>query len=285
MEKSLLVRIFGFPATLIHGDTAVLDRWQWLKRRLPRTANGEKLIDIGCGSGAFTIGAARRGYDALGLSWDERNQSQATMRARICHADKARFDICDVRHLHERTEYRERFDIALCAENIEHILDDFKLMRDIAACLKPGGRLLLTAPNFHYRAITAEDNGPFCPTETGWHVRRGYSRGMLVELCTHAGLMCESISFCTGLLSQKTTGLMRVASRLNPWLGWGAILPLRPMIPVLDPLISRLLGWPGYSICLEAYKPRRGALPRTASLGDEEDRALEDQYEEPVPYR
>src|SRR5215831_19166903 len=89
MYKSVLVRLFGFPATLVHGDTLVLDRWRWLKRRLPQTANGEKLIDVGCGTGAFTIGAARRGYVALGLSWDERNQAEATRRAAICRADQA----------------------------------------------------------------------------------------------------------------------------------------------------------------------------------------------------
>jgi len=62
MDKSLLVRIVGFAATLIHGDPLILDRWHWLKKRLSRTLNGDKLIDIGCRSGAFTIGTALRGY-------------------------------------------------------------------------------------------------------------------------------------------------------------------------------------------------------------------------------
>src|SRR5258708_2658920 len=84
MDKSLLTKIIGFPATLIHGDTLILDRWLWLKTRLPETGNGEKLLDIGCGTGAFSIGAALRGYEALGLSWDKRNQQVAGERAKIC---------------------------------------------------------------------------------------------------------------------------------------------------------------------------------------------------------
>src|SRR5215831_5582861 len=91
MDRSLLVRLFGFPATLVHGDTLVLDRWRWLKRRLPVTANGERLLDVGCGTGAFTIGAARRGYHALGLSWDERNQTTARQRADLCRCPSAEF--------------------------------------------------------------------------------------------------------------------------------------------------------------------------------------------------
>ena len=86
-----LVKILGFPATLIHGDTLVWDRWRLLQPRL-REHRG-CLLDVGCGSGAFTIGAARMGYDALGLSWDERNQRVAQERAAIVKAG-GRFDVC-----------------------------------------------------------------------------------------------------------------------------------------------------------------------------------------------
>src|SRR5262245_58070163 len=86
MNKSLLVKIAGFPATMIHGDTLMLDRWLWLRQRLPKTRNGDTLIDVGCGTGAFSIGAALRGYECLGLSWDERNQRVAGERARLCGA-------------------------------------------------------------------------------------------------------------------------------------------------------------------------------------------------------
>src|SRR5207253_6752927 len=159
--SSLLVKSIGFPATLIYGDPLVVDRWLWLKRRLSPHAISEKLLDVGCGSGAFTIGAALRGYDALGLSWDERNQSVAAERARICHAESAHFEVVDARRLDERRDLNAQFDVAICCEVIEHILDDRKLMRDISMCLKPGGRLLLTTPNSNYKSITREDNGPF----------------------------------------------------------------------------------------------------------------------------
>jgi hypothetical protein len=32
--------------------------------------------------------------------------------------------------------------------------------------------------------------------------------------------------------------------------------PLRVLPPLFDGLVSRLTKWPGYSICLVAYKPR-----------------------------
>lgn len=256
MDESLLVRIFGFPATLVHGDTLVLDRWMWLRRRLPKTRNGEKFLDVGCGSGAFSIGAALRGYEALGLSWDERNQRIAGERAQICNAQSAKFEVLDVRKLDVRSDLIGRFDVTICFENIEHIIDDKKLLRDIAACLKPGGRLLLTAPYLMYRSITSGDDGPFSKVEDGGHVRRGYTVAMLEELCKHANLVPEQFSFCSGLLSQNITRLLRVLSKVHPLLGWACTMPFRVMPPIFDQVISTLTRWPSFSICMEAYKPR-----------------------------
>jgi SAM-dependent methyltransferase len=235
----------------------VRDRWVWLRRRLPRTVSGERLIDIGCGTGAFTIGAARRGYHALGLSWDEENQKEATYRAQICKAELARFDVLDVRHLDQRQDLVGAFDIAICLETVEHILDDFKLMRDIARCLKPGGRLLLTTPNYHFRPLTRADLGPWSKTEDGGHVRRGYTRGMLTEICDSAGLVIEQFSGCSGFLSQKVTGLLWTLTPINVKLAWLFVLPLRFAIRPFDPAVTWLLRWPTFSICIEAYKPRR----------------------------
>lgn len=256
MDKSLLVKIAGFTATLIHGDTLVLDRWHWLKKRLPDTRNGETLLDVGCGTGGFTIGAARRGYHALGLSWDERNQNMARERAEMCKAPEATFEIADVRYLDKHPELLNRFDVLVCMENIEHILDDRKLMVDMIACLRPGGRLLLSTPYFHNIAIDKMDRGPYSKVEDGWHVRRGYTQPMLEELCALAGFKVERFSFCGGFLSQMITRVMRFLSRMHPLLGWGAVLPLRVFPPLLDWLVTPLLGYPHQSICLEAYKPR-----------------------------
>ena len=104
LDKSLLVRVFGHMATLIHSDTTVLDRWLWIKQRLPNTRDNEKLIDIGCGTGSFTIGSSLRGYQSLGLSWDERNQRVAQERAKICNVENTQFEVQDVRYLNERKD-------------------------------------------------------------------------------------------------------------------------------------------------------------------------------------
>jgi SAM-dependent methyltransferase len=253
--RSPLVELLGFPATLIHGDTLVLDRWLWLKQHLPAVPSGSKrLLDVGCGSGAFTIGAALRGYRTLGLSWDERNMVVARHRASICNAPLATFEVQDIRQLETRPDLHDSFELVICCEAIEHILDDRKLMLAMSRCLKLGGELLLTTPNFNYRPITKSDDGPFSQVEDGWHVRRGYTAQDLRALCAAAGLKVAQIGYCSGFVSQRITRLMRAAGAIHPVLGWGLVLPLRPLPPLVDGWVSRILHWPGYSITLTAKK-------------------------------
>jgi SAM-dependent methyltransferase len=257
MNTSVLIRLFGWRATLIYGDTTVVDRWRWLKRRLPRAGKESWLIDIGCGTGAFTIGAAKQGYHALGLSWDERNQCVARLRAIMSETELALFDVLDARSLNTRSDLQGKFDVAVLCEVIEHVINDVKLVQDAANCLRPGGVMLLTTPNANYRAITKEDEGPFLTEETGWHVRKGYRSEDLQKLADCAGLSVEEISFCSGFLSQKITGLLRVLSRVHLTVAWVIVLPLRILPPILDNVVTAILKWPKFSICIVARKPSK----------------------------
>jgi SAM-dependent methyltransferase len=232
----------------------VLDRWLFLRRHLPVVPNGTKrVLEIGCGSGAFTIGTALRGYQSLGLSWDKRNQEVAARRAAICGAVNAEFRVQDVRFLDDVSDLKGAFDVIICCETIEHIIDDGKLMRDIRACLKTGGKLLLTTPNVEFRPIGG-DEGPFLPIEDGRHVRKGYSRPDLERLCSQSEFHPVEIGYCSGYLSQKGSIIHRELSRVHPLIGWAIMAPFRPFPPLLDGTLAGVSGWPGYSITMVATR-------------------------------
>ena len=115
---NILLQILGSLAPLIHSDTGTMDRWLWVRRRLPITRNGEQLLDVGCGTGAFSINADKRGYTCLGLTWDEPATAVATERAWICKADKTSFRVVDVRQLDQQTDLIGGFDVEEIADNI-----------------------------------------------------------------------------------------------------------------------------------------------------------------------
>src|SRR5262245_3016834 len=138
-----LVRLLGWRALMIHGDPCVWDRYRWLQARL-RPGRGQ-VLDAGAGNGGFAIFAAKQGYQAPGLSFSRGEMTAARRRAELC-GTTARFEIRDLRDLDPDDGVGERFDVVICLEVIEHLRDDARLVRGLAASLRPGGRLLLTAP-------------------------------------------------------------------------------------------------------------------------------------------
>lgn len=244
---------FGHPITLITGDTLVLDRWIWLKKKLLKT-KGKRLLDLGCGSGAFSLGAGLLGYHVVGLTWDKRDHLVAEMRAELLKLDCVKFEIQDIRDLETRKDLAGLFDVVVCLETIEHIIDDSKLMINIANMLTLGGMLILSTPNLSLRPISKNDNGPFSDIEDGSHVRKGYKKEDLYDLCQLSGLQLLEIGYISGFFSQKITAIMRELSRIHPLLGWMVVLPLRIFPPILDNIITDFINWPYYTITLFAEK-------------------------------
>lgn len=250
MRSNLLVRLFGFKATLVHGDTLVMDRWRWLVDIFEKEKTGARILDVGCGTGAFSIGLSRMGFKTTGLTWDKHDTSIAIERARLSGAGDCTFEIQDARKLDERSDFSHSFDFVLCTENIEHILNDQKLMKDMANCLKPEGKLILTTPNIDFIAITKDDDDPPQTIERGGHVRRGYSKEDLERLCTHANLQVVDIGFISGFFSQKVTRIWRILNQIHPALSFVLTFQLR----ILPLLFDRYISYPGFSITLIAKK-------------------------------
>jgi len=251
----MITNYFNRNKYLFYGDSLVFDRWRWISKRLPITNDNWKLLDIGCGSGAITLKAASKGYVTRGLSWSKEDMEKCSRRAKYCSLKNCTFDVFDARNLSDYC-YSE-FDVIINTENIEHIINDINLFKDIYSKLRNGGYLLLTTPNFFYNAITINDNGPFNLIEDGRHVRRGYTKTMLEELCEKSGFKVQEITTCSGFLSQKLTYVLRSLERLiGLKMSWLISLPLRIFPIIFDPLIKKITNYEDFSICLVAYKPR-----------------------------
>jgi cyclopropane-fatty-acyl-phospholipid synthase len=128
---------FHSPADSL--DDAQEQKLDYLCRKL-RLQPGQRLLDIGCGWGAFVLYAARHfGVDALGITLSER-QAQWT-RARIREAGldaTARICICDYRDVPAELGHFDALVSVGMAEHVgrEQLPSYFAVARHL---LKPGG--------------------------------------------------------------------------------------------------------------------------------------------------
>jgi 2-polyprenyl-3-methyl-5-hydroxy-6-metoxy-1,4-benzoquinol methylase len=248
--SDLLVRAIGWPATILHGDPCVLDRWVWVRRHL--RAPGVRTLDAGAGNGGFAMYAGRRGNPTLGLSLSIDEITVAERRAAALGIQNVGFRVGDLRRLDVLADELGTFAQVLCLEVAEHIRDDAKLIGDLAQILQPGGRLLLTTPFAEHRPLWSE---ALSETEDGGHVRWGYTHEEMATLFAAAGLRVVTQEYVSGVVSQRLTNLMRRAQRVNFVLGWALVAPLR-ILQALDRPMTRMLAWP--PLCIAVVGEREG---------------------------
>lgn len=250
MLKKNTLKLFGVYPTLLVGDSGVWDRWVWLRRNLLR--GNVRTLDAGCGSGAFSLGAAKLGNVVTGLSFDTRNNSTANERAKILKLEsRAHFLQQDLRELARVRNELGTFDQIICCETIEHIKNDEQLLKNFSELLKSRGKLLLTAPYKFYRRLPGDG---ISDIEDGGHVRWGYTHEEMATLCSRVGLKILKSGYATGFISQSIIRLERLGSALLPHrIVWAALFLFR-FFTILDPLITPLLNYPYLSIAVVAVK-------------------------------
>lgn len=250
MDKNLLVKIIGYSATILHGDPAVFDRWIWLKRNLK---SGQlRTLDAGCGSGAFTMYAAKIGNEAIGISFDSQNNEKATIRSKILKIKNVKFVTANLNDLGKISSDIGLFDQIICCETIEHIFDDRKLILNFSNLLKPKGRLLLTAPYKYYKHLYGDDKTGLSTWEDGGHVRTGYTHKEMSDLLNGFGFEVVTPEYITGYISQKLINLTRQTNFIYPF-NWILLFPLR-ILQFLDPLLHKVIHYPFLSIGVIAVK-------------------------------
>ncbi len=251
--ENMLVKLIGYTATVLHGDTAVFDRWLWLRKNIQ--SGNLRTLDAGCGSGAFTIYAAKLGNEAVGVSFNEQNNKKGELRAKILNISNVKFMQGDLRKLDEMSKDLGKFDQIICFETIEHILNDKKLIKDFYSLLNSGGKLLLTTPYKYYKHLYG-DQIEMAVCENGDHVRRGYTFEELRNLLREVGFKMELEEFITGFISQQLINLIRIIGDIGPGFGkiaWVITFPLRILV-IFDTPLTKLINYPFFSVAIIANK-------------------------------
>ncbi|MFL6818973.1 MAG: bifunctional 2-polyprenyl-6-hydroxyphenol methylase/3-demethylubiquinol 3-O-methyltransferase UbiG [Bradyrhizobium sp.] len=110
--------------------------------------SGLRIVDIGCGAGLLCEPFTRLGAQVIGI-----DPSATNIAAARLHADKGHLSI-DYRCTSvEQMDVRERFDIVLAMEVVEHVSDVSKFLNRCAAMLKPGGMMVISTINRNWKSF------------------------------------------------------------------------------------------------------------------------------------
>jgi SAM-dependent methyltransferase len=105
---------------------------------------GRSLLDVGCGNGALTARLASAGFRAAGMDFEV----SGIERARDAHPE-LEFAVQDVSRPLPDT-LRDRFDVVVAAEVIEHLFLPRQLFARAREALTPDGTFVVTTPYHGY---------------------------------------------------------------------------------------------------------------------------------------
>ena len=110
--------------------------------------SGLRILDIGCGAGLLCEPFTRLGAQVIGI-----DPSATNIAAARLHADKGHLSIDYRCTTVEAIDVRERFDIVLAMEVIEHVTDVGAFLSRCAAMVKPGGLMVVSTLNRNWKSF------------------------------------------------------------------------------------------------------------------------------------
>ncbi|WP_456620019.1 MULTISPECIES: bifunctional 2-polyprenyl-6-hydroxyphenol methylase/3-demethylubiquinol 3-O-methyltransferase UbiG [unclassified Bradyrhizobium] len=109
---------------------------------------GLRVLDIGCGAGLLCEPLSRLGAQVIGV-----DPSVSNIAAAKLHADKSHLAIDYRCTTVEEIDPRERFDIVLAMEVVEHVVDVGVFLKRCAAMLKPNGLMVVSTLNRNWKSF------------------------------------------------------------------------------------------------------------------------------------
>jgi 2-polyprenyl-3-methyl-5-hydroxy-6-metoxy-1,4-benzoquinol methylase len=185
-------------------------------KMLPQIHPGQRILDVGCGGGRFARFFTAREAVVTGI---ERNPEAAALArahcARVIEGDLSGDDLLDP---------KERFDVIVCADVLEHLAYPGDTLSRLVGHLLPGGFVLVSLPNVaHYKVRFGLLVGRFDYTAVGIMDRshlRFFTRRTAMDLIHECGLQVTHIdavySVPLGRLERLCAGMQSAIGRLAP---------------------------------------------------------------------
>ncbi len=181
---------------------------------LPADGRGLRVLDVGCAGGYLGAILAAKGYRVTGIDTPGSASNGFPDSIELLEAD---LDM-------GLPPLSGKFDIAICADVLEHLRRPVDLLREIHTVLAPGGKLAASLPNsghayFRWNVLTgrfpAEDRGLFDRTHLHFYTWQGWqallqSGGFRVEASR-----CSGVPIGLALPQWQGSALVRGLERMS----------------------------------------------------------------------
>lgn len=154
-----------------------------------RVAPGDRILDIGCGSGRHTAAAYRlTGVHVTGADIDlgdlQKARERLQLHDKLAEHGGGTWNLCAANV--SRLPFADGcFDLVICSEVLEHIPDHDRAAGEIVRVLKPGHLLAVSVPRYLPERICWALSDDYGSVNQG-HVRI-YRKQDLIELLERAG--------------------------------------------------------------------------------------------------
>lgn len=216
--RSWLNRVYAFNQS---------ERDSWVSAQAAQVLPSQRVLDAGAGSGRYRPLFSHCDYRAHDFGQEPTTIGRYTELA--YQSDILSIPVPD-----------GFFDVVLCTEVLEHVPYPIETVQELARILRPGGKLLLTAPL-----------GSFLHQEP-YHYYGGYTPHWYHKFLPTFGVKVESIEPNRGFFSFFGQEAIRFSTLLDPrrvrgvwaWIDcsliWLLTLPLmRGFFPLMGPLLDR----------------------------------------------
>ncbi len=203
----ILIKFFSIYYLAFSRDQFSHDRFIFGKfaiKKYFKNSNFFKIADIGCGSCNFFeyLNNEKFNFDYTGYDYDTKKlkkniKFQNTNNLKIINVDLKKIDTKNI-----------CYDIVWCSEVIEHIKDHEAFFNNLYNICKPGGLIILTAPNLNNmkKYSNFKVMRDISENEDGGHVRLGYNISNIKNLYEKYSLNLKDFYFLSKCNSLRIIG-------------------------------------------------------------------------------
>ncbi len=156
---------------------------------------GRKVLDVGCSNGNLAKIFQENGCEVVGIEYD----SSAAEKAKEFCQEVIQGDLDDDKIFRHKVLQKEKFDVIVCGDILEHLKDPAAVLEKLKKLLKPEGYFVISLPNVaHYTVRWQLLRGKWNYQETGildkTHLRFFTYKSML-RLFSELNLEVENVFY------------------------------------------------------------------------------------------